>query len=264
MAHFIKVNFEVKDVANVRKGAGKKKNHPGLTKQGSQGPQRLFPDMGFEPAPAPAGSPPSSAQKVARSDPIVPEVHDEDRASFLPLKPNPARPKSASQLHRQNPHNRLPQVHEPWKFTAKGLDFDALLVEQDLYISRLRLQHPELYEEARVTDPSSAKLTRPSSAPQKNLHNFAKMRFHPHSIANAKNHPFPQYPFLHEDNHGIHKQRWSVMTAMEDDPERCKPTLNQPRKSREDLWRAFYGNERSAQHELEGVRVSQFKDIPDV
>eukprot|EP01031_Cornospumella_fuschlensis_P031159 gene31159-37656_t len=209
MAQFIKVDFEVKDVSNARKGAAKKKKQPALTKQSSQ---RLFPDMGFEPAPAPAGSPPSSAEKkVARFEPRVPEVHDEERASFLPVKPNPARPKSASQLHRQNPHDRLPRVSEPWKFTAKSVDFDELIVEQDLYISRFRLQHPEIYDDARVTDSSPRPSSRPTSAPHKSLHNFSKMRFHAHSIAYAKNHPFPQYPFLHEDN-GIHKERWSVMT----------------------------------------------------
>lgn len=133
---------------------------------------------------------------------------------------------STGNLHttqRINPAKKIPVDEGAFKFSAKPPDREALRREQDTKIGAYRSRHPEIYEPP-VEAPKEPELRRDT------CHHDVTQRILPRDRTSARsnkvhlNDPLPYYPFLRENqNHGIHKERWSVMTIPADDPERCRP-----------------------------------------
>lgn len=260
---FVRVEYVFKDVLPPQKGR----------KKAGGGPREV--SFGVRPSSRPqsagvgGNSGKSSKSNMSNSDkqpspaikmqaPLVPEVeevtyHGRQTAPVLPL---PLRPKSASALRRDAP---IRKEYAAWNFTSKELDRESMQIEQDLGISAYRCRHPELYADSDHVDPS------PIYRRDKATKVACRDRVVPQTSGNVMNNPFPQYPFLHEDKTGIHPSRWSVMTATEDDPDRCKPVLNCADKSQGSFHRSFHtisrGGTRLSQTSLNtSAVVSRFKD----
>lgn len=146
---------------------------------------------------------------------------------------------STGNLHttqRINPAKKIPADEGAFKFSAKPPDREALRREQDTKIGAYRSRHPEIYEPP-TESPKEPELRRDA------CHHDVTQRMLPRDRTSARsnkvhlNDPLPYYPFLRENqNHGIHKERWSVMTIPADDPERCRPqTTGTATKSHSDF-----------------------------
>jgi hypothetical protein len=68
----------------------------------------------------------------------------------------------------------------------------------------------------------------------------ARERLNPKTSGKVANHSLPLYPSLRERlDHGIHADRWNVMTVESDDADRLLPVLHRPGKSHEDFEHAY-------------------------
>lgn len=146
-------------------------------------------------------------------------------------------------MERSNPAKRLPSPEEGFKFSAKPPDRDELRRQQDSKIGAYRSRHPELYDPP-VESPKSPQLEKHA------CHHDVTHRITPRDRTVARSSrahchdPLPFYPFLREnDDHGIHKARWSVMSKPTDDPPRLRPeTTGHVTKSHTDFEKWFHSD----------------------
>lgn len=144
---------------------------------------------------------------------------------------------------RFNPAKRVPPIEDGFKFSAKPPDRDELLRDQDRKILAYRQRHPEIYEPP--TDfPKSPHLEREACRHDVNERITPRDRTTAKSNRAHAQDPLPFYPFLREnENHGIHKERWNVMTVPSDEPERFRPhTTGTATKSHEDFDKWFHND----------------------
>eukprot|EP01040_Poterioochromonas_malhamensis_P003351 gene3349-3575_t len=231
MSFFVKVEYDIHDViTEVDKKKKKKVNFESRRSQLT---------MNSRPASAPAHVK-SSQNRVNRGDkaeastPIVssPPVSEREVRANLQKRPTSAK--------RSNPLQSKHHPDAPWQFSSVGIDRDLSLFDQDLKISKFKITHPSPYDEVpekRVEHSITPRECHHSKSEKSVQH---RERLDSKTSGNIVNNTLPFHPHLKENTqYGIHNDRWNVMTALEDDPERLKPIIHVQSKSHNDFSNTF-------------------------
>lgn len=243
MAHFVKVEFSIKDV-----------KRPSPPKRRSQRPPKQSPQKkvvtikdGFTELVDHARQENRPGPEAVVEEPHHPPLltHDGRLTTASPPRKNIHINHHVKTIHRINPADKLPRqrtLQPEMYFSIKPPDRDILLTEQDLLISSFRLQHPSIYEDLQV----SARLP---ELKREDCHHLAGVgrliprdRTQPKTTGTILNDSLPFHPKLKADlDHGIHPQRWNVMTIQQDDVDRLLPMTTRPSTRHEDFERVFKG-----------------------
>jgi hypothetical protein len=142
--------------------------------------------------------------------------------------------------NRINPIHKIPQREEAMQFSMKPPDRDRLIAEQDVFITKYRARHSNIYKEI------EAEMKSPHFEREECHHDHRNKltprdRSLPKTTGTILNNTLPFYPFLNENSTGIHEgKKWSKMTAMTDDPDRMKPVHSRVTKSHDDFVKFYH------------------------
>lgn len=214
MSQFVKVEYNITDVLPEKKEK--------LKRLGSARKTKLNEVVSSKTTRPPVVTPQPSPRREYKE----PDTNTIGSPAKL-LKPSTTVPK------RSDPTTKRKPPDEPWTYSAKCPDRDALILEQDLNVTAFRHRYPTVYDVSNETKAPHFNKQAPKVDPT-----AQRTRPLPKTSGNVLNSSLPFYPFLNE-NHGIHPVRWNVMTVDKDDPDRCKPELNKPGKNHTDFDKSF-------------------------
>jgi hypothetical protein len=246
MSYFVKVEYEIRDV--IVDDPKKRKSRPKSAGISRSSPPRNTNDK------------PVNSPQIKSGDLMRPKIESLSNHFITPVataieefqKPKlEKKPTSAGSglPGRLRSGGRQRKAEASWQFSTVGIDRDMTLLDQDLKISSFRMNHPSIYEEynqeKRFSSPSAAGVEGEST--ERNHHHSKstksvchRNRLDSKTCGNIKNNSLPFHPHLKDTvDHGIHGQRWNIMTIPEDDPERLKPALHTQTKSHDDFSNSF-------------------------